>query len=200
MLLDLAEATLSGAAYGLAAVVVSQPFDTVKTKQQASAAFAHRGLIHTATATLREGGPAAMYSGFAAAAAGSMMFRAVPFAAYSFTSARLRESSEWWERHPVVLAAVAGASGGLLRSLLECPLEVAKVRRQVGTPWQMSAAYQGLPITAARNVSASRPSRSAPRHRSCSWRGRAHIHAPTAASPSCVNCVCLSVACFARAR
>ena len=153
MLRNLLDSTVSGAAYGLAAVVVSQPFDTVKTKQQAELQFQRAGALRTATQTLKEGGPAALYSGFAAAAAGSMLFRAVPFAAYGFSSAQLRQHSPWWGEHPITLACVAGASGGFLRSLLECPLEVAKVRRQVGMRWCWTAMYQGFALTAARNTS-----------------------------------------------
>ena len=151
-LADLFNSTIAGAAYGLAAVAVSQPFDTVKTKQQAEARFQHAGAIRTAVQTVRCGGPATLYSGFAAAAAGSMLFRAVPFAAYGFSSAQLRQCSLWWEEHPVTLALVAGSTGGMLRSLLECPLEVVKVRRQVGMQWHWSGLYQGLAVTTARNT------------------------------------------------
>ena len=69
VLRDLFNSTVSGAAYGLAAVVVSQPFDTVKTKQQAEPRFQRAGALSTAVQTLRSGGPSALYSGFAAAAA-----------------------------------------------------------------------------------------------------------------------------------
>jgi solute carrier family 25 carnitine/acylcarnitine transporter 20/29 len=153
VLRDLFNSTVSGAAYGLAAVVVSQPFDTVKTKQQAEPRFQQAGLVRTALHTIRDGGPVALYSGFVAAAAGSMLFRAVPFAAYGFSSVQLRQRSAWWESHPVALACVAGSTGGMLRSLLECPLEVVKVRRQVGLQWRWSGLYQGLPVTTARNTS-----------------------------------------------
>ncbi|MDP2438237.1 MAG: MC/SLC25 family protein [archaeon] len=55
------------------------------------------------------------------------------------------------------MSAIAGASGGLLRTLAECPAEVLKVRRQVDLPrgsllHGLRDAYTGLQVTALRNV------------------------------------------------
>jgi len=150
---ELLENAVAGSAYGLTAVVVSHPFDTVKTKQQAEPRFQFAGPFRTAFLTVQADGVLALYCGFAAAAAGSMAFRALPFAAYGFTSAHLKRTCSWWERHPIVLASVAGSSGGLIRSVVECPLEVAKVRRQVGVAWRWSSMYHGLAVTVFRNMS-----------------------------------------------
>ena len=47
----------------------------------------------------------------------------------------------------------SGASGGALRSLVECPLEVIKVRRQVRVGWRVGHLLRGIGITGARNIS-----------------------------------------------
>lgn len=153
----LATSTLSGSAYGFAAVVLAHPFDTVKTLQQTHGGY--RSLQHrpleAAAAVVRSEGVRGFYRGFLPAVGGSMLFRALPFVAYNATSERLHAMgvlSEW----PAAVAAVAGASGGLLRTAVESPLEVAKVRRQVGRPmrWgQLNDLVSGLTITAARNTS-----------------------------------------------
>lgn len=147
---ELLDSTVSGAAYGLTAVLVSHPWDTIKTKQQTEPRFQHQPLLRV----LRSVRPAELYRGFGAAAAGSVAFRALPFIAYGYSSAELhRYAPTYCDRHPVLMAGVAGSTGGLARSLVECPLEVAKVRRQVGVAWRWRAMYRGLAVTAVRNGS-----------------------------------------------
>ena len=148
----LLDSTVSGAAYGFSAVAVSHPFDTIKTKLQAESQFAGMRIGPAFWKVIRTQGIIGLYRGFAAATTGSVAFRALPFTAYTFTSSQL-ERYTFWKRSPFLLACVAGSSGGLLRSLVECPLEVAKVRRQVGVKWQWASAFQGLPITVGRNMS-----------------------------------------------
>ena len=146
--------TISGSAYGFTAVLVSHPFDTIKTKQQAEVKYYKMGTYQTLSHIFKTEGPLALYRGFTAAVSGSIAFRALPFTAYTFTNTQLtRYAPKFWSEQPFLLAFVAGSSGGFLRSLVECPLEVLKVRRQVGVQWQWGSIYQGLAITAARNMS-----------------------------------------------
>ena len=47
---------------------------------------------------------------------------------------------------------VAGMASGAARALVECPLEVAKIRRQIGETWKFSGLYKGLSANMARNI------------------------------------------------
>lgn len=146
----------SGAAYGASAVALAHPLDTLKTRQQAHRAYNACSSTAAVRVALRpeSGGALGLLRGLGPALGASMLFRALPFAAYGWTTGRLRDA---WpvasSDHPLVVAAIAGASGGALRSLAECPLEAWKVRAQVGGSLEWRSAYVGLPITALRNAS-----------------------------------------------
>lgn len=139
----------AGASYGATAVVLSHPFDTLKTRQQASG---RRDAIRVVTSSIAKEGPFFLYKGFVPALSGSIAFRTLPFVAYQWSTTRLNETSNFFRDHTTVRACAAGASGGFLRSLVECPLEVAKVRRQVNAGWNVRALYDGLLITVLRNT------------------------------------------------
>ena len=146
---------LGGAAYGFTVVAISHPLDTVKTRQQAIASHGRLGMGGALLRTVSAEGPLALYKGFWPAFAGSVMFRSVPFLAYTSSTAFLRAQSEWLNTSPVALAALGGAAGGLSRSVLETPFELAKTRRQVNLDWAWSvrSLSRGMAITSLRNVS-----------------------------------------------
>ena len=119
--MDFLKSIASGASYGATAVILSHPFDTVKTMQQTKTLDAFR---------IRS-----LYRGFIPALSGSIAFRTLPFIAYNWSTRNLNNMSDFWTRHTTCRAFLAGASGGALRSAVECPLEVAKVCRQVNVNW-----------------------------------------------------------------
>jgi hypothetical protein len=47
---------------------------------------------------------------------------------------------------------LAGMVSGAARAVVECPLEVAKIRRQVGESWSFTGLYRGLGANMARNI------------------------------------------------
>lgn len=159
---ELLDSTFGGFAYGATAAVLSHPLDTIKTRQQAMPGMAGSSSRDVLRDTLTRGFPE-LYRGFLPALAGSVLFRAVPFVAYSSSTAVVKEQCPAWSaRHPVMLAAGGGACGGLLRAVMECPLEVLKVRRQVHHHHHGSAMHHhgsamltlwsGLGWTLARNM------------------------------------------------
>ena len=110
-------------------------------------------LSATLMRTVSQEGPLALYKGFGPAFLGSVMFRSVPFAAYTSSTAFLRGHSETLAASPLTLAALGGAAGGLSRAVLETPFELAKTRSQVNRTWAFDYSLgTGLGITAARNV------------------------------------------------
>ena len=137
--MDFLKSIASGASYGATAVILSHPFDTVKTMQQ--------------TKTLDAFRIQSLYRGFIPALSGSIAFRTLPFIAYNWSTRNLNNMSDFWTRHTTWRAFLAGASGGALRSAVECPLEVAKVCRQVNVNWHWNRLYSGMCITLLRNMS-----------------------------------------------
>ena len=140
----------AGMSYGLAAVVLSHPVDTIKTRQQISGRY---GFQSTLTTLLWREGASGLLKGFSPAAASSVLFRAVPFTVYSWSSDMLAASSDWLACHHITLAVAAGCCAGAARSVLECPMEVAKVRWQVDQNMHQRAVFTGLTVTMARNMS-----------------------------------------------
>jgi solute carrier family 25 carnitine/acylcarnitine transporter 20/29 len=43
-------------------------------------------------------------------------------------------------------------ASGAARAIVECPLEVAKIRRQIGETWKFLGLYKGLGVNMARNI------------------------------------------------
>mgnify|MGYP006149485949 CR=1 FL=1 len=154
--------TAAAAAYGASAVALAHPLDTLKTRQQTHVAYAHAGgPLAALRLSLAHDGVGGLLRGLAPALASSMLFRALPFAAYGWTTEWLRGAApDFASAQPLLVAALAGASGGLLRACAEVPLEALKVQAQVGRGGSggrggrggIAALYAGLPITALRNA------------------------------------------------
>lgn len=146
------ETTISGAAFGFTAVLLAHPFDTVKTRQQVwSGTLRNKNLFNSLKPASFKG----LYQGFGPALGGSILFRSVPFTAYGFSTNFLKNNSytgDMFRSHPIVLAATGGVFGGCCRSLLECPLEVWKIRQQLQSTMVWADTYRGVGLTALRNA------------------------------------------------
>eukprot|EP00744_Colponema_vietnamica_P017678 GILI01024873.1.p1 GENE.GILI01024873.1~~GILI01024873.1.p1 ORF type:complete len:330 (-),score=33.04 GILI01024873.1:39-1028(-) len=135
-----------GVAYGLTTPLVGQPFDTVKTLMQSQPAFAQRGMVSSFSYVIKNDGFRGLYRGILPPLLGSSVFRSVQFGAYAFAYSSLGHS------HPYFSSEIPGTSGlqprvllsGLFasacRAFIECPLELMKVRRQVGGTWRIGQA------------------------------------------------------------
>jgi solute carrier family 25 carnitine/acylcarnitine transporter 20/29 len=114
--------------------------------------------LAAARAALAEGGVRALYRGLAPPLAGSAVFRATQFAVYGAVYGGLRggfaaEPVPWLAGlQPRVLAA--GVAAATARTLLEVPLQVIKVRRQLGVPVLPPAARAAGLAAVARELSA----------------------------------------------
>ena len=91
-LVETVVSSVSGGAYGLTAVVLSQPFDTIKTRQQALAAHMRGSALDTMRATVRHEGWSALFKGVVPAATGSILFRTLPFVAVNNFSVFAKDS------------------------------------------------------------------------------------------------------------
>ncbi len=147
---------LCGLAFGVTSPLVSHPLDVIKSRMQALPAASGTALA-TLRAALAAGGARALYAGLLPPLLGSSLYRGLQMAAYGAAYAALA---------PTELAAPVEALGGLqlrvlaagaaattARALLETPLEVLKLRRQLGLAAPRLRArelYAGLGLTWAR--------------------------------------------------
>jgi solute carrier family 25 (mitochondrial carnitine/acylcarnitine transporter), member 20/29 len=140
----------SGAVFGAVSLVVGHPLDTIKTKMQAPSLGKGNINMHNSSAvrvavdTVRREGVVGLYRGCVPPLLGSSLLRSVQFGTYEAVYAALsgvgrknlekttkRAPGEKVDLRVDWRIAVAGGSAGVARALLECPLEVAKIQRQV---------------------------------------------------------------------
>lgn len=148
-----AAASLSGAIYGATNAIVGHPFDTVKTKMQAQSGFGGN-MVSSCTALWRSEGLAGFYRGVVPPLLGSSIYRSSQFAVYEMAHKqmagptlcqRILPGSDMERRVPL-----AGMLGATARTVLEQPIEYAKVKGQTGQPWLLRELYQGFALQWAR--------------------------------------------------
>ena len=114
--------TLAGAASGVAVVLVGQPFDTVKVRQQV---FGYVSPLDALRECVRREGLAGLYKGTSPQLPGAALQHAVRMGSYSAAKA-------WWQLDSgALVGALAGASTGLCVSVIATPVERLKCLQQV---------------------------------------------------------------------
>ena len=139
-----------GLVYGATSPLVGHPLDSVKTRMQADARYAASSALQTARAIVASEGLRGLYRGLLPPLLGSSVFRSVQFSVYAGAISAARES-------PLLMREVPGAGGlqlrvlaaglasSVARALIETPLELVKVRRQMGLGWLVAeSAEQAL--------------------------------------------------------
>ena len=144
-------ASMVGGAFG---AVVSHPFDTVKTKMQTQSGFTNSGALASARQILSSEGAVGFYRGCLPPMWGSAVYRSAQFAVYDLLYAEA-------ENYPASLEHVpgtdmqwrvlgAGAVGATARTVLESPIEYAKVKGQTNQKWRFNEVYRGAGLQWAR--------------------------------------------------
>ncbi|KAI8509199.1 hypothetical protein Bbelb_130470 [Branchiostoma belcheri] len=145
-----------GVLYGTTSVTVGHPLDTIKTKMQAQAGFEKGGAFRTLIKVLRTQGIVGLYRGCIPPLWGSGIFRSTQFAVFEAVYTYMDNSFGKYELPMTgglqVRVCVAGACGSTARAIIECPLELAKIRRQTGQSWQFSGIYKGFGVTWCRTM------------------------------------------------
>lgn len=147
---EYAIATGVGALYGGTNTLVGHPFDTVKTKMQAQTGFSG-GVLGTCRQIVATEGPLGFYHGCVPPLWGSAIYRSAQFAVYdllynaaSSYPALLQPVDPlgvgWEMQARVPLSGVVGATA---RTILESPIEYAKVQGQTGQVWKLRDVYKG---------------------------------------------------------
>ncbi|RKP24594.1 mitochondrial carrier domain-containing protein [Syncephalis pseudoplumigaleata] len=126
---------VAGTAGGWAQVVVGHPFDTLKVRLQTQA---HPPRFHNGMdclrVTLKEEGPRGLYKGVMSPLAGIGICNAVLFTANGYFRSMLRErrpEHECSRPFTVRELMLAGGLSGLAMALVNCPVELLKVKLQV---------------------------------------------------------------------
>lgn len=147
--------SVCGAVYGLTSPLVGHPLDTLKSRQQADPRFQRLSLSAAAQQAVRENGLRSLYRGLSAPLVGSVAFRSLQFGVYAGAFTFLRERG--WGAMCVPGTSIemrviaAGVCAGVVRSVVENPIELIKIRRQTLGSWQFNELFHGLSITTARN-------------------------------------------------
>ena len=154
---DYALATCSGALYGATNTVVGHPFDTVKTKMQAQASFGSQSMGATMRQIWGSEGLRGFYRGCVPPMWGSAVYRSAQFSVFSTLHAAAAEESPYrsFLLSPCVgemewRVPLAGVVGATSRTVLEAPIEYAKVKGQTGQAWVVREVYQGAHLQWAR--------------------------------------------------
>jgi solute carrier family 25 carnitine/acylcarnitine transporter 20/29 len=148
---------LCGVCFGVTSPLVSHPLDVLKSRMQALPS-ASGGTLATLRATVSAGGLRALYAGLLPPLLGSSLYRGLQMSAYATAYAALGASPELCAPQPALgglqlRVLLAGAAATSARALVETPLEVLKLRAQLGLPAPRLALrelYVGLGLTWAR--------------------------------------------------
>jgi len=140
----------TGAIFGATNTIVGHPFDTVKTKMQAQSGFGG-----TMQDTIRQihatDGLRGFYHGCVPPMWGSALYRGAQFAVYNELHTQLGTRPSMLEHvdpfgvgsQMELRVPLAGVVGATARTVLESPIEYAKVKGQTGQAWKIGEVYQG---------------------------------------------------------
>ena len=141
---------ISGSVYGASSTIVGHPLDTIKTKLQAQREYMGEAtVISTCVDTWRKEGLIGFYRGAIPPFFGSIMFRSLQFSIFEAVYSYLEKYQSLKSEIPGTLGlqsrVIIGAmTAAVVRSIIECPVEYAKVKRQTGQAWQYRGVYKGF--------------------------------------------------------
>lgn len=130
------EQVVCAVAFGAASPLVGHPVDSVKTRMQSDARYAASSALQTARGVLRAEGLRGLYRGLLFPLVGSSFFRSTQFGVFGASMSAMRYSPLLSRELPFsgglqARVVVAASLATLARALIETPLELAKVRRQL---------------------------------------------------------------------
>jgi hypothetical protein len=146
-----------GLSFGMASPLVAHPLDLIKSRMQALPTTTGT-FLGTLVATVRGGGLRALYVGLWPPLLGSTLYRGLQMSAFAAAYSALAPYPELVRPIPELQGLqlrvlLAGAAATTARALVETPLEVVKLRQQLGMPGPaltLPALYSGFGLTWAR--------------------------------------------------
>lgn len=146
-----------GIQFGILNVMIGHPFDTLKTKMQVQESYKNKTFLQSVKSVYITDGVKGFYRGGLSIVLGSSMFRSTQFSAFEAFHSRFDKqnlkgkSFENFFTKTIpctmgleVRTLFAGVFSGICRSILECPFEYIKIRKQVATQFKFKNTYQGL--------------------------------------------------------
>ena len=148
------EQIVCAVAFGAASPLVGHPVDSVKTRMQSDARYAATSALQTARGVLRAEGLRGLYRGLLPPLVGSSVFRSTQFGVFGATMSATRHSPLLSRELPFsaglqARVVVAASLATLARALIETPLELAKVRRQLDKRVFAAGAGAGASVRAS---------------------------------------------------
>lgn len=142
---------VAGCIGGCAGVLVGHPFDTIKVRLQTQSASSpmYRGTFHCFTSIVKNESVAGLYKGMSSPMAGLAAINAIVFGVYGNTLRSLPDPNSLSSQF------LAGASTGVLQSVVCSPMELAKIQMQIqgqGKPkfyfpyWKRPIHYYNSPL------------------------------------------------------
>lgn len=141
---------ISGSVYGASSTIVGHPWDTIKTKLQAQREYmGDATMISTCIDTWRKEGLIGFYRGAIPPFFGSITFRSLQFSVHEATYGYLEKYELLKTEIPGTLGLqvrviLGGMAASVVRSVIECPVEYVKVKRQTGQSWEYRGIYKGF--------------------------------------------------------
>jgi len=157
---------ITGVQYGITIVVVGQPFDTVKTKMQAQEEFKNKTFTQSIKEILKKEGIKGFYRGGSSIIVGSSIYRSAQLSVFEAVHSRFDKNNLKNKKYENIFTYVipntmglemrtvaAGFASGIGRSLVECPFEFIKVRKQTNKNINLKNLYQGIkPLTIKNSI------------------------------------------------
>ncbi|XP_063962798.1 uncharacterized protein LOC129270805 [Lytechinus pictus] len=145
-----------GVLYGTTSVLVGHPLDTIKTKMQAQSGYEGTNMFKTLLKTLRTQGIIGLYRGSIPVLWGSGIYRSTQFGVFESVYTFL-DNPTCKREIPLtaglqIRVVLAGLCGSTARAIIECPLELAKIRRQTQQTWSFRGLYKGFGVTWCRTL------------------------------------------------
>jgi solute carrier family 25 carnitine/acylcarnitine transporter 20/29 len=141
----------TGSIYGATHTITGHPLDTIKSKMQIQAGYAHLSAAEVARKMYKSDGFIEFYRGCVPPLWGSMMYRGIMISSYEY-------AFTWLEKHTAhdsivqqdlvlgirPMVPLASIFSAVVRGFFENPIEYAKVMGQTGQSWQWRDIYRGF--------------------------------------------------------
>ena len=108
-----------------------------------------KGVGETVRNVFRTEGPVGFYRGWLPPFIGSVIYRSAQFSVFEATYTACKDHKTLRNEIPGMFGlewrtVLAGCAAGSARSIIECPFEYAKVKRQTGQKYQLRQMYLGM--------------------------------------------------------